>query len=191
MGGGGSSSSSNTTNTTNISGTNAVSGDNLGVLLSGVSGSNITVTATDHGAVKGARDATEKALSVGRENVKDSLDFGRDALKSNENAVNEALKMGGESVTKALGFGEESMKNAMSVSRDSLDKMENTSTGAINAVKSMAAQSNENARTAIAMADRAKTHEQIGSAPEMSKVALAVVGVLGLGAVAVIAKGAK
>ena len=173
MGKGGSSSSSNTTQTTNVSGTNAVSGDNLGVLLSGVNGSTVNVTATDHGAVKS------------------SLEFGRDALKSNEHAVDKALKMGGDSVTKALNFGEESMKNAMGVSRESLDKMESTSLGAINAVKSMAAQSNENARTAIAMADKAKAHEQTGNTPEMTKVVYAALGVTVIGLAVMAYRGSR
>ncbi|KJY93965.1 hypothetical protein TW84_01590 [Vibrio neptunius] len=178
MGKGGSSSSSNTTQTTNVSGTNAVSGDNLGVLLSGVNGSTVNVTATDHGAVKAASNMAES-----------SLDFGRDALKSNENAVHEALKMGGESLSKSFSFGEESMKNAMSISRESLDKMENTSKGAIDAVKSMAAKSSENARTAIAMADKAKAHEQTGNAPEMTKIVYGVLIVMTIGGIAVAVRG--
>ncbi|ARC91221.1 hypothetical protein B6A42_02370 [Vibrio coralliilyticus] len=180
MGKGGSSSSSNTTQTTNVSGTNAVSGDNLGVLLSGVNGSTVNVhaTTTDHGAVKAASDMAES-----------SLEFGRDALKSNENAVHEALKMGSESLSKSFSFGEESMKNAMSVSRESLDKMESTSKGAIDAVKSMATQSSENARTAIAMADKAKAHEQTGNAPEMTKIVYGVLIVMTIGGIAVAARG--
>ncbi|NRF28089.1 hypothetical protein HRJ45_24190 [Vibrio coralliilyticus] len=175
MGKGGSSSSSNTTQNTNVNGTNAVSGDNLGVLVSGVNGSTINVTATDHGAVKAAS-----------ETAKASLEFGRDALKSNEHAVDKALKMGGDSVTKALNFGEESLKGALGITKESLDKMETTSKGAIDAVKSMAAQSNENARTAMSIADRAKAHEQTGNAPEMTKIVYGALGVtvVGLGVLA-------
>ncbi|NRF16323.1 hypothetical protein [Vibrio coralliilyticus] len=180
MGKGGSSSSSNTTQNTNVNGTNAVSGDNLGVLVSGVNKSTINVTATDHGAIKTAG-----------ETAKASLEFGRDALKSNEHAVDKALKMGSDSVTKALNFGEESMKNAMGISRESLDKMENTSLGAINAVKSMAAQSNENARTAIAMADKAKAHEQTGNTPEMTKVVYAALGVTVIGLAVMAYRGSR
>ncbi|KKZ05237.1 chemotaxis protein, partial [Vibrio parahaemolyticus] len=43
--------SSNTSNTTNVSGQNAISGDNLGVAISGVNNSTINTTMTDHGAV--------------------------------------------------------------------------------------------------------------------------------------------
>ncbi|NOJ25737.1 hypothetical protein [Vibrio coralliilyticus] len=181
MGKGGSSSSSNTTQNTNVNGTNAVSGDNLGVLVSGVNKSTINVTATDHGAVKAASETAKASLEFGRDALKSNEKMIDSALESNEYAVGKALDMGSDSVTKALNFGEESMKNAMGVSRESLDKMENTSLGAINAVKSMAAQSNENARTAIAMADKAKAHEQTGNTPEMTKVVYAALGVTVIG----------
>ena len=51
---GGKSKSSNKTTTTNVSGQNAISGDNLGTAISGVNGSTTNVQATDHGAVEGA-----------------------------------------------------------------------------------------------------------------------------------------
>ncbi|NOH31383.1 hypothetical protein F0244_25005, partial [Vibrio mediterranei] len=61
-GGGGSSKSSNQTHNTNVSGTNAVSGDNLGVLVSGINNSTIKATMTDHGAIDTASKLASKAL---------------------------------------------------------------------------------------------------------------------------------
>ncbi len=49
---GGKSSSSNKTSTKNTSSQNAISGDNLGVALSGIEGSTINATVTDHGSVE-------------------------------------------------------------------------------------------------------------------------------------------
>ncbi len=48
---GGKSSSSNKTSTKNTSSQNAISGDNLGVALSGIEGSTINATVTDHGSI--------------------------------------------------------------------------------------------------------------------------------------------
>ncbi|EGQ7930297.1 TPA: chemotaxis protein [Vibrio vulnificus] len=57
---GGSSSSSNKTNTTNVTGQNAISGDNLGTAISGVNNSTINVESTDYGAI-------EQAFTMGRD----------------------------------------------------------------------------------------------------------------------------
>ncbi|MDN3697780.1 chemotaxis protein [Vibrio cortegadensis] len=56
---GGKSKSSNKTQTTNVSGQNAISGDNLGTAISGVNDSTINVTATDHGAIQAAENMHE------------------------------------------------------------------------------------------------------------------------------------
>ncbi|WFB46726.1 hypothetical protein [Vibrio coralliilyticus] len=149
MGKGGSSSSSNTTQNTNVNGTNAVSGDNLGVLVSGVNKSTINVTATDHGAVKAAANLSEKALASNQETVKEAFSFGE------------------KSLGKALDFGEQS-----------LEAVSANSQSAIDAVKTMAAQSNQNARAALTMAENAKTYEQTGSASLNNKLVFAVSGLI-------------
>lgn len=59
--------SSNTSNTTNVSGQNAISGDNLGVAISGVNNSTINTTMTDHGAVNAAMELGEQAFEFGGE----------------------------------------------------------------------------------------------------------------------------
>lgn len=144
MGGGGSSSSQNTTQTTNTNGTSAVSGDNLGVMISGVNGNIGSVTATDHGAVEAAKEVAKTAIASNVE-----------ATQSGER-----------------------------IASKSIDAVSQTNSEAIEAVKALAAQSSENTRTALKVAEMAKTHEQTGTAPQMTKVALGVSGALAVGMVA-------
>ena len=151
MGKGGSSSSRSSTQNTNVNGTSAISGDNLGVVLSGINGSSINVTATDHGATKAAENIAKAAMASNTE-----------AIKSNERVID-----------KSFDFGEKSL-NAVS----------KTNSEAIDAMKVLAAQSSENTRTALKVAQMAKTHEQTGTAPQMTKIALGVTAALGVGMVA-------
>ncbi|WP_070964740.1 hypothetical protein [Vibrio sonorensis] len=162
MGGGGSSSSANTTETTNTNGTSAVSGDNLGVMISGVNGNIGSVTMTDHGSTKAAENIAKEAIASNTEAMKQAGNLGSEALKANEKAVEHSLN-----------FGEKS-----------LDAVSQTNSEAIEAVKALAAQSSENTRTALKVAEMAKTHEQTGTAPQMTKVALGVSGALAVGMVA-------
>ncbi|MEH0690144.1 hypothetical protein H4F17_13895 [Vibrio cholerae] len=162
MGGGGSSSSKNTTQTTNTNGTSAVSGDNLGVMISGVNGNIGSVTMTDHGSTKAAENIAKEAIASNTEAMKQAGNLGSEALKANEKAVEHSLN-----------FGEKS-----------LDAVSQTNSEAIEAVKALAAQSSENTRTALKVAEMAKTHEQTGTAPQMTKVALGVSGALAVGMVA-------
>lgn len=67
------SNSSNTSNTTNVSGQNAISGDNLGVAISGVNDSTINATMTDHGAVTAAVGLAETAVDEVAEFAGESL----------------------------------------------------------------------------------------------------------------------
>ncbi|RWX54982.1 chemotaxis protein [Photobacterium chitinilyticum] len=103
MGKGGSSSSKNTTTTTNTSGQNAIQGDNLGVAISGVNGSNINVSMTDHGAMARASELGELALTsntqvstaalkMGKDTVDSAMDFGRDAIRANAEVSNNAME---------------------------------------------------------------------------------------------------
>ncbi|CAK4070789.1 chemotaxis protein [Vibrio sp. MarTm2] len=83
---GGKSSSKNITSTSNVSGQNAISGNNLGTAISGVSDSTITVTATDHGAI-------EKSLLFAESAMNGSLSFAGDALDDMSAANSENLQM--------------------------------------------------------------------------------------------------
>ncbi|ORT52518.1 chemotaxis protein (plasmid) [Vibrio sp. qd031] len=78
---GGKSSSSSNTTATNTTGQNAIEGDNNGVALSGINDSTVNVTATDHGAVKGALELGGELISeVG--NIHDkNIDFASDVTK--------------------------------------------------------------------------------------------------------------
>lgn len=71
---GGKSNSSNATTSTNVSGQNAIDGDNLGTAISGVNNSTLHVTATDHGAVN-------KALALGGELINETGSMFENALK--------------------------------------------------------------------------------------------------------------
>lgn len=70
---GGKSSSKNQTTTTNVSGQNAIQGNNLGTAISGVNNSTITVTATDNGAIEGAFAFAGDALDDLRSGHSESL----------------------------------------------------------------------------------------------------------------------
>ena len=144
MGGGGRSSSSSRTVTTNVNGTSAVSGDNLGVMLSGVNGNIGSITATDHGAVNAAKNIAESALASNNE-----------AMQTNERITNK-----------------------------SIEAVSATNSEAIEAVKSLAAQSSENTRTALKAVEAAKTNEQMGGMPELTKVALGVSAAFAVGVMA-------
>ncbi|CAM3793676.1 hypothetical protein [Vibrio aquimaris] len=162
MGKGGSSSSRSSTQNTNVNGTSAISGDNLGVVLSGINGSSINVTATDHGAMKTAENMAKAAMASNTEAMKQASNLSSEAIKSNERVID-----------KSFDFGEKSL-NAVS----------KTNSEAIDAMKVLAAQSSENTRTALKVAEKAKTHEQTGTAPQMTKIALGVSGALAVGMVA-------
>lgn len=120
MGGSSKSSSASTTNytTTNTSGTAAASGDNNGTMISGVSGSNITVT--DHGAVN-------KALNEMFKVTDEALDFGSDALGVNEAVTKAALSNSQSIFDKAISFGKEAMQSAQGATDSALDVAKNLS----------------------------------------------------------------
>ena len=173
MGGGGRTSSTSNTTNNNTSGTSAISGDNLGVVLSGISGSEVNVTSTDHGAIEGASAIANHALDSNVSAINSALDFGRESQAASNSTAQLAI-------TEATEVSTEAMENMLSNS-------ENTTA----AIKSMAAQSGESARAALTMAENTISQSQIGSDGEMSKVAIAVAVVLGVGFVAVTLKGGR
>ncbi|QIA63336.1 chemotaxis protein [Vibrio astriarenae] len=83
---GGKSSSSSSNQTTNVSGQTAISGDNLGTNLSGVNNSEINITATDHGAVKGALDLGGEIIEAG-----ENMFLGGVEMVQNSHEINSAL----------------------------------------------------------------------------------------------------
>ncbi|MFT5879568.1 MAG: hypothetical protein ACI86X_000672 [Moritella sp.] len=178
MGGGGRTSSSNTTTNKNNSTSTAVSGDNLGVLLSGVSDSTVNVTATDHEAVKYAAELSKKALDSGVAVMSNASQLGMGSVRANENVSKHAMDANGESLRQALDFGAKAL--------DSNDK---AFAGNRSLLSAMSEQSNASARNAIALADKTIERSQIGDSGNMTKIALAVAVALSLTVVAV--KGLK
>ncbi|HHP0488392.1 TPA: chemotaxis protein [Vibrio harveyi] len=83
---GGKSSSSNKTSTKNTSSQNAISGDNLGVALSGIEGSTINATVTDHGSVA-------KSFEFAGDALDESLKLANGALKEYSSSNSENLQM--------------------------------------------------------------------------------------------------
>jgi len=260
MGGGGRTESTNQTTNTNTSGSSAISGDNLGTVLSGVNNSSVNINSTDHGAVKSAGEIAKAALlsnqfamkeasNLGAKAIdengkslgkaldfgKDALNFGEDALKESSKTMREAMAENGavsrgamDSVSKnaiyALKENSDVSKKAMdhtmsslkknseinkramdsmskttlyslkengNVNKRAMDNMQKNSANTTAAVKAMAAQSGENARAALAMAENTASRSQIGAAGEMSKVAIAVAIALSLGVAIVAIKGAN
>ena len=171
MGGGGRTSSTSNTTNNNTSGTSAISGDNLGVVLSGISGSEVNITSTDHGAIEGAAIIADSALKMGEESLKSAFDFGKESQKLSNDTAQLAIK------------------EATDISAEAMNSMLSNSEDTTSAIKSMAAQSGESARAALTIAENTISQSQMGSDGEMSKVAIAVAVVLGVGFVAVTLKG--
>lgn len=120
---GGSSKSSSSSNTTNVSGQNAIDGDNLGTAISGVNNSTLNVTATDHGSVSKAFDLGNAALSSNAEVTKGALGFA-------DNALDESLQFADSALDESLGFADnaldESFRFAGGVLDESLDSINTT-----------------------------------------------------------------
>ncbi len=107
--GGKKSESKNTTTTTNVGGTNAIHGDNLGVSVAGVNNSTMTITATDHGAVDKSLDFAESAAEF--------------AMTSNAEVTGRALDSVDGAVDKAFGFGKDSLGVVVSIAGSSIDQL--------------------------------------------------------------------
>ncbi|ELA6640528.1 chemotaxis protein [Vibrio alginolyticus] len=161
--------SSNTSNTTNVSGQNAISGDNLGVAISGVNNSTINTTMTDHGAVNAAMELGEQAF-----------EFGGEMLNSNERISLEAMDtthdIAETAIDEVADFAGDSLATYASTNSENLDMLAGLA-------GSQAAQNSKNLQ---AMMDLAK-FKQDGGQVETSKmmVVLAIVLVLMLGYVMV------
>ncbi|MDW2003798.1 chemotaxis protein, partial [Vibrio sp. 431] len=160
---------SNTSNTTNVSGQNAISGDNLGVAISGVNNSTINTTMTDHGAVNAAMELGEQAF-----------EFGGEMLNSNERISLEAMDtthdIAETAIDEVADFAGDSLATYASTNSENLDMLAGLA-------GSQAAQNSKNLQ---AMMDLAK-FKQDGGQVETSKmmVVLAIVLVLVLGYVMV------
>ncbi|WP_025519032.1 hypothetical protein [Vibrio parahaemolyticus] len=161
--------SSNTSNTTNVSGQNAISGDNLGVAISGVNNSTINTTMTDHGAVNAAMELGERAF-----------EFGGEMLNSNERISLEAMDtthdIAETAIDEVADFAGDSLATYASTNSENLDMLAGLAGN----------QAAQNSKNLQAMMDLAK-FKQDGGQVETSKmmVVLAIVLVLVLGYVMV------
>ncbi|MDW2007878.1 chemotaxis protein, partial [Vibrio sp. 431] len=160
---------SNTSNTTNVSGQNAISGDNLGVAISGVNNSTINTTMTDHGAVNAAMELGEQAF-----------EFGGEMLNSNERISLEAMDtthdIAETAIDEVADFAGDSLATYASTNSENLDMLAGLAGN----------QAAQNSKNLQAMMDLAK-FKQDGGQVETSKmmVVLAIVLVLVLGYVMV------
>lgn len=118
MGGKSSSKNSTTNNSQNNSSQVGVSGDNEGIILSGLQDSSVVLT--DHGAVQAGADVAGKALEsnadvlndafkFGAGTVGEALDFGESSLDFGEKALDSAFDFSEKSLTEAYGFGEDAL----------------------------------------------------------------------------------
>ncbi len=152
--------SSNTSNTTNVSGQNAISGDNLGVAISGVNNSTINTTMT--GAVTAA------------------MELGGEMLNSNERISLEAMDtthdIAETAIDEVVDFAGSSLATYASTNSENLDMLAGLA----------GSQAAQNSKNLEAMMDLAK-FKQDGGQVETSKmmVVLAIVLVLVLGYVMV------
>lgn len=95
MGGGGSSKSSKTS--TNVSGQNAIQGDNLGASVAGVNNSTVNISTTDHGAIEKAAALGELAMTSVTDTSSKAMDsvseFAGNALDTYSATNSENLQM--------------------------------------------------------------------------------------------------
>ncbi|MEZ8267768.1 hypothetical protein AB6C99_13790 [Vibrio cyclitrophicus] len=127
---------SNTTTTTNTSSSAAVGGDNTGVMMSGVSDSDINLTMTDHGA-----------MAIAGRTAEEAFDFGTQALRVNESVVGDSLNM----VDNSLRVVDNTVDEAFGFGASALEEQSEVSQYAIDSIKSMAGQQTETTKAAIAL----------------------------------------
>lgn len=113
----GKSKSKSSQNSTNVSGSNAINGDNLGVSLSGVNNSDVNVTMTDHGAIEKAAELGELALSSNVDVSKAALDSNTEVSKAafdlGEHAIDEVSEAHGENLQMLAGLaGNQAAQNS-------------------------------------------------------------------------------
>ncbi|MGF1734355.1 chemotaxis protein [Photobacterium satsumensis] len=138
-----------TTNTNNVSGSAAASGDNNGLMLSGVNDSNINVRMTDHGAMQRASDLSELALLS-------NADVTEEALWSMADVTESALAMGEHSVSEAMDFGRDAMAFNAEVSNHAIDEVSQAHHGNLQMLAGLAGnQAAQNSESLAALKDLA------------------------------------
>ncbi|OEE40755.1 hypothetical protein [Vibrio ordalii] len=157
---GGKSSSSNQTQTTNVSGQNAISGDNLGTAISGINNSTLNVTATDYGSVNKA------------------LDLGGELVEQTGRMFNDALKYAGGVNKDSLDFAENALEDMSSSNSENLQMLAGLAGN----------QAAQNTQSLSAMMDLAKFKQDNGASEnKQQQIILMVIIAVVLGAVAIMA----
>lgn len=184
MGGGGSSSSNTTTNTKNVSGQNAIDGDNLGVAVSGVSDSTLNITATDHGAVDKAFGFGEQTLEFASDTVDESFAFAGDAL-------DESYEFASGAMSESLGLVERNTDNSLKFAAGALNEFSSTNSENLQMMAGLAGnQAAQNTENLGKLTELAKFKQDNGqSALNKQQLVLMAVIVLVLGFVLVKAVG--
>ncbi|AJR08669.1 chemotaxis protein [Photobacterium gaetbulicola] len=174
----GRSKSSKSSNTTNVSGTAAASGDNNGVMLSGVNDSSISVNMTDHGAMQIASELGELAIAS-------NVEVTTGALESNTEVSKAALNMGAHSLSEALDFGRDSLEGALMFGNEAMHLNAEVSNNAIDTVSqshhenlqmiaglagSQAAQNTENLAALKGLAEMNADGGQVATSRQMTIV---------------------
>ncbi|AXB31441.1 chemotaxis protein [Vibrio campbellii] len=159
--------STSTNNTTNVSGQNAIDGDNLGVALSGVNNStiNANMTMTDHGAI-------DAALALGEE----AFHLGGEMIDSNERVTLEAMDMNRDMAETAIDevadFAGASLKTYASTNSENLNMLAGLA-------GSQAAQNSKNLESMMELAKFNKDGGQVETSKMMMAVAIVLVLMLG------------
>lgn len=157
---GGRSSSSSSSNTTNVTGQNAIDGDNLGTAISGVNNSTVNVTATDHG-------------SVGK-----AFEFGQSSLDMVGNAFDESLGFADGVFDDALGAVADNSERTLIFAENALDEYSATNSENLQMVAGLAGnQAAQNSKNLNAMMELAKFNKD-GGQSQTSKQQLILVGII-------------
>lgn len=186
---GGKSSSSSSSNTTNVTGQNAIDGDNLGTAISGVNNSTVNVTATDHGAVAKAFELGEKSFEFGESSldmvenaVGETLGFADSTVKESlgfaENALDESLGFADGVFDDALGAVSDSNERTLMFAENALDEYSATNSENLQMVAGLAGnQAEQNTKNISAMMELAKFNKD-GGQSQLNKQQLILVGII-------------
>lgn len=178
---GGKSSSSSSTSTTNVSGQNAIDGDNLGTAISGVNNSTVNVTATDHGSVT-------KAFDFGNAALDESLQFADSALDESlgfaDNALDESFRFAGgvldesldsinTTVASSLDLVSETNRNSMDFAENALDEFSAANSENLQMMAGLAGnQASQNSKALSSLMELAKFNKDGGQSQSYKQQAI-------------------
>lgn len=172
------SSSSNQTTSNNNSGQNAISGDNLGTAISGVSGSTINVEATDHGAVNAALELGGELLDTNGQVVKDSLNAANDAFRESTRLSEKALKESLGSVNTSLRMVENNSRDSLTFAGRALEEYGETNSENLQVMAGLSgSQAKQNADSLNKIMELAKFNKD-GGQNESFKYQIILLGVV-------------